>query len=47
MYTHVAQQFLDHELQVPVEAEYKLTEIASALEHANREGRNGKILLRC
>lgn len=46
MYTHVAQQFLDNELHVPVEAEYKLSNIASALEHANREGRNGKILLR-
>ena len=46
MYTSVARQFLDNELQVPVEAEYALTDIASALEHANREGRNGKILLR-
>ena len=46
MYTNVAQQFLDNELQVPVEAEYALTDISTALEHANREGRNGKILLR-
>lgn len=46
MYTNVAQQFLDNELHVPVEAEYPLTDIAAALEHANREGRNGKILLR-
>ncbi|OED39372.1 hypothetical protein AB833_15685 [Chromatiales bacterium (ex Bugula neritina AB1)] len=47
MYTKVAQQFLSSELHVPVEAEYPLTDIASALEHANREGRSGKILLRC
>jgi NADPH:quinone reductase-like Zn-dependent oxidoreductase len=46
MYTKIAQQFLDNELHVPVEAEYALTDIASALEHANREGRNGKVLLR-
>jgi NADPH:quinone reductase-like Zn-dependent oxidoreductase len=46
MYTRVAQQFLDQELHVPVEAEYPITDIASALEHANREGRNGKIVLR-
>lgn len=46
MYTTVAQQFLDSELHVPVEAEYPLTDIANALEHANREGRNGKVLLR-
>ena len=46
MYNTVAQQFLDNELHVPVEAEYQLSDIANALEHANREGRNGKILLR-
>lgn len=46
MYTRVAQQFLDQELHVPVEAEYPITDIANALEHANREGRNGKIVLR-
>lgn len=46
MYTQIAQQFVDNELHVPVEAEYALADIAVALEHANREGRNGKILLR-
>jgi len=39
MYTKIAQQFLDNELHVPVEAEYALTDIASALEHANRDCR--------
>ncbi len=46
MYSNVAQQFIAEKLHVPVEAEYPLTDIAAALEHANREGRNGKILLR-
>lgn len=46
MYAQIAQQFLDNKLHVPIEAEYGLSEIASALEHANRESRNGKILLR-
>lgn len=46
MYSTVAQQFLENKLHVPVEAEYPLADIAKALEHANREGRNGKIILR-
>lgn len=45
MYQRMSQAFISGEIGVPVEAEYKLTEIEKALEHANRPQRNGKVLL--
>lgn len=45
MYQKMSQAFIRGEISVPVEAEYKLTEIEKALAHANRPQRNGKILL--
>jgi len=41
----MSQAFINGDISVPVEAEYKLTEIEKALEHANRPQRNGKVLL--
>ena len=34
-----------HEIVPPVEAEYPLTHIHAAIEHAERSGRSGKVLL--
>jgi NADPH:quinone reductase-like Zn-dependent oxidoreductase len=45
MYTRMANHFMDGVLDVPIEAEYTLDQIAEALSHAGREGRSGKILL--
>ncbi|MEZ5660952.1 MAG: zinc-dependent alcohol dehydrogenase family protein [Burkholderiaceae bacterium] len=45
LYTDLADQVLAGTLHVPVEATYDLAEIGAALEHALREGRDGKILL--
>lgn len=45
MYQRMSQAFINGEIGVPIEAEYKLTEIEKALEHANRPQRNGKVLL--
>lgn len=45
MYQKMSRAFISGEISVPVEAEYKLDEIAQALEHANRPQRNGKVLL--
>lgn len=42
----MAQHFIDGELEVPVEAEYALDDIANAVAHAHAEARSGKILLR-
>jgi len=45
MYQHMSEAFISGELSSPVEAEYSLQDISSALAHAYREGRTGKILL--
>lgn len=46
LYDEMAQRFIDGTLEVPIEAEYGLDDIAKALAHAHSEGRGGKILLR-
>ena len=46
LYGEMARQFIDGVLEVPVEAEYSLDDIASALSHAARQSRAGKIILR-
>ncbi len=46
LYDEMSQHFIDGTLEVPIEAEYGLDEIAKALAHAHSEGRGGKILLR-
>ncbi|MGB7301762.1 MAG: zinc-dependent alcohol dehydrogenase family protein, partial [Burkholderiaceae bacterium] len=45
LYRGLAQQVLDGHLAVPVEATYTLNDIGAALDHAMRDGRDGKILL--
>jgi len=45
MYTDMAGKFLDGTLSVPVEATYPITEIKTALAHAMRESRDGKVIL--
>lgn len=45
MYTKMANLFIDGVLDVPIEAEYSLDQIAEAMAHSDREGRFGKILL--
>lgn len=45
MYARLGQHIADGLVHAPVEASYELDDIAKALEHANREGRRGKILL--
>lgn len=45
LYDEMAAAFIDGTLEVPIEAEYGLDEIAKALAHAHREGRGGKVLL--
>jgi NADPH:quinone reductase-like Zn-dependent oxidoreductase len=46
LYETMARHFIDGDLTVPVEAEYGLDEIEKAVAHANRPGRQGKVLLR-
>lgn len=43
-YAEVAELFIDGTLHAPVEATYTLDQVADALAHAAREGRDGKIL---
>ncbi len=45
MYQKMANYFIEGVLDVPIEAEYTLDQIADALSHAGREGRGGKVLL--
>lgn len=45
LYQQLAQQVVKGSLSVPIEATYGLDDIASALTHAMRESRSGKILL--
>ncbi len=45
LYQDLAKQVIDGSLNVPVEATYGLDDIASALDHAMKESRDGKILL--
>lgn len=45
MYRELARMMCDGTLHVPVEATYGIEDIAEALAHAEREGRDGKILL--
>ncbi len=45
MYQTLSAHVADGTLHTPVEQTYALDEIATALEHANREARSGKILL--
>ena len=45
MYQRMSQAFINGDISVPVEAEYKLAEIEKALQHANRPERRGKVLL--
>ena len=45
MYQRMARAFINKEISVPVEAEYRFSEIEKALAHANRPERNGKVLL--
>ncbi len=45
MYTKMSNYFIEGVLDVPIEAEYTLDQIAEALAHAGRESRSGKILL--
>lgn len=45
MYQRMSRAFINGDISVPVEAEYKLTQIEQALEHANRPERTGKVLL--
>ncbi len=45
MYSKMANFFIDGVLDVPIEAEYTLDQIAEAMAHSDREGRSGKILL--
>ncbi len=44
-YAHLSNLVVDGTLNTPVEATYGLNDIGTALKHAAREGRNGKILL--
>jgi len=44
-YTKLGQLIVDGTLTTPVEATYSLEDISTALEHATRSGRDGKILL--
>ena len=46
LYARMAKHFIDGELDVPVEAEYGLDDVAKAVAHAHAEARSGKILLR-
>ncbi len=46
MYGEMARHFIDGVLDVSVEAEYRLDDIALAVAHAGRESRSGKIILR-
>jgi NADPH:quinone reductase-like Zn-dependent oxidoreductase len=45
MYADLARQVLDGTLVAPVETVYPIEEIKMALAHAQRGGRNGKILV--
>lgn len=45
LYQELAAKIVDGSLQVPIEATYPLGDIADALAHAMKEGRNGKVLL--
>ncbi len=44
VYAGMADLFINQTLHSPVEATYRLDQVAEALEHAEREGRDGKIL---
>lgn len=46
LYQEIAEEMLSGRLSAPVEAEYPLTRAIEALEHAAKEGRRGKIVLR-
>ncbi len=45
MYQELSRMMSDGTLRVPVEATYGIDDIAEAVAHAGREGRDGKILL--
>lgn len=45
LYTELAGKIVDQTLHTAVEAVYPLDQVQTALAHANREGRDGKILL--
>mgnify|MGYP005636600185 FL=1 len=45
MYADMANKFIDGTLTVPVEAAYPITEVKTALAHAMRESRDGKVLI--
>ena len=45
MYRDLMELIRGGEIEVPVEKIYPLTEVAAAVEHAGREGRDGKILV--
>ena len=45
MYADMADKFLDGTLNVPIEATYALDDAKHALAHANKETRDGKVLL--
>jgi NADPH:quinone reductase-like Zn-dependent oxidoreductase len=46
MYDELAQRVASGELEVPITAVYGIDEIKKALEHAEREARSGKVLVR-
>jgi len=45
IYAEVARHLAEGTLQAPVEATYDIAEIKKAVAHAEREGRDGKILI--
>lgn len=45
LYSRLSEQVIDGTLNTPVEATYELDQITTALEHATRGGRSGKVLL--
>jgi NADPH:quinone reductase-like Zn-dependent oxidoreductase len=45
IYSELSQRILDGELYAPVEAVYPIDQIGAAISHAQREGRDGKILV--
>ena len=45
LYTELAEKIINNTLRVDVEAVYPIDQVKQALEHANREGRDGKILI--
>ena len=45
LYAKLSASIADGTLHTPIEATYALEDIATALDHAHREGRDGKILV--